>query len=134
MLKDFLKKKGISIYALANDCKLPYSTVNDLCNHKVDVENCKAGILKKISDCLGITMDELYNLLIRCDTIYLDEYDLEAKITVKGKHYHSEFTYDNTHIDLDICRVCESTAKFIRDFALWDTEDYLDGKSLEDLI
>ena len=134
MLKEYLKKKGISIYALANDCKLPYSTVNDLCNHKVDVENCKAGILRKLSNRLDITMDELYNLLIRRDTIYLDEYNLEAKITVKGKRYHSEFTYDNAHVDLDICKVCESNTKFIRDFALWDTENYLDGKSLEDIV
>ena len=50
MLKDHLKEKQISIYSMSKACGIPYSTLNDLANGKVDIDNCKVGLLLKISD------------------------------------------------------------------------------------
>lgn len=43
---------------------MPYSTLNDLVNLKLPVENIRAGQLKSIADALDVEMDELYNLCI----------------------------------------------------------------------
>ena len=63
-IKQYLESKGISVYKLANDAMLAYPTVFNIVNGKVDILNCALGVVKKIADALGLTIDELYTL---CD-------------------------------------------------------------------
>ena len=64
MLKEYLQKNNISVYKLSKKSDVPYSTLNDLVNLKLPVENIRAGQLKSIADALDVEMDELYNLCI----------------------------------------------------------------------
>ena len=66
MLKEYLQKNNISVYKLSKKSDVPYSTLNDLVNLKLPVENIRAGQLKSIADALDVEMDELYNLCIYC--------------------------------------------------------------------
>ena len=125
-LKNYIKEKSISIYALSKKTGVPYSTLNDLCNGKVEIGNCKAGIVKAVADALGTSMDELYELAQNRLIVHSDEYDTDAEVTVKGKRYHAAFEYNDSLIDLDICRVCEENADYIVDLAKWDVEEFID--------
>ena len=64
MLKEYLQKNNISVYKLSKKSDVPYSTLNDLVNLKLPVENIRAGQLKSIAYALDVEMDELYNLCI----------------------------------------------------------------------
>ena len=64
MLKKYLKDNHISMYKLASISEVPYSTLNDLVNHKLPVENMKSGQLFALSKALGISMNELYDLCL----------------------------------------------------------------------
>ena len=131
MLKDYLKKREISIYSLAKETGVPYSTLNDLCNNKVDIENCKAGVLKALSENLKITMDELYGICSYERKITVDEYDIEAEIKVKGQRFHTVFNYNGKPVDIEICKVNELNDKYVEVFAEWAVEDFLDEKFVE---
>lgn len=59
MLKEYLQKNNISVYKLSKKSDVPYSTLNDLVNLKLPVENIRAGQLKSIADALDVEMDEI---------------------------------------------------------------------------
>ena len=48
MLKEYLKKKNKSIYALSKESGVAYSTLNDLANGKVDINQCKVSLLRAL--------------------------------------------------------------------------------------
>lgn len=66
-IKNYLKSNDISIYKVANDAQVAYPTVFNIVNGKVDIMNCALGVVKKIADALGLTIDELITL---CDKNY----------------------------------------------------------------
>ena len=70
MLKTYLNNKKISMYKLSAESGVPYSTLNDLVNHKLPVENLKSGQLYSLSESLGITMDELYKMCMNTCLIH----------------------------------------------------------------
>lgn len=59
MLHEILEKKNMSIYRLAKLSGLPYATVNDLCNEKVQIRKCSAETVYQIARALDISMEEL---------------------------------------------------------------------------
>ena len=56
MIKQYLKQKNLSIYKLAALSGIPYSTLNDIVNHKVDIANIRAGIVFKLANILNISI------------------------------------------------------------------------------
>ena len=63
-IKQYLEDNKISIYKVANNAVVAYPTVFNIVNGKVDILNCALGVVKKIADALGLTIDELLTL---CD-------------------------------------------------------------------
>ena len=63
-IKQYLEDNRISIYKVANSAAVAYPTVFNIVNGKVDILNCALGVVKKIADALGLTIDELLTL---CD-------------------------------------------------------------------
>lgn len=59
MIQEVLRKNGISIYQLAKNSGVPYSTVNDICNGKTRLEKCGADTVYKLSKALDVTMETL---------------------------------------------------------------------------
>ena len=134
MIKDYLKERNISIYSLAKNTGVAYSTLNDFCNGKVDIENCNFGMIKKLADCLNLTLDEFYKLCSDRVFVHIDKYDLDAEITVKNKRYHAAFEYGGEQVNLDVCKVSEKNAEYINNFAEWNVEDFMDDKFLEGML
>lgn len=132
MIKKYLKEKNISIYALAKESGVAYSTLNDLCNGKVSIDNCKLGIVKKLADCLNLTLDEMYKLASNRTFVHIDKYDMDAEILVKNKRYHAAFEYGGEQVNLDICKVSENSSYYKDDITKWRTESYMDDRFLEE--
>lgn len=59
MIKELMKKHNMSVYRLSKMSKIPYSTVNDICTGKRSPEKCSAETVYKLSEALGVSMEEL---------------------------------------------------------------------------
>ena len=132
MLKEYLTKNKISMYALSKESGVPYSTLNDICNGKVTIENCKAGVVKRLSGVLHISMDEFYEICsMQEESIRIEEYNIDAKVFVKAKRFHSLFEYNGKPVDIDICKVNETNKEYVGEFAEWSVKEYFDKKFAE---
>lgn len=134
MLKDYLKKQNISIYSLSKDSGIPYSTLNDLANGKVDIDNCRVSILTKLSITLNLDLDNIYKLCVFKDNeVYDDEYKITGKIITKNKDYYVGFLYDKKYTELRICTTRTENRDSIKIMALWTMQDYIKKKEMEKL-
>ena len=62
-LDHLLQQKNMTIYRLSKESGVPYSTLNDICNGKTQLEKCSAETVYRIAHALGIQME---NLLAPC--------------------------------------------------------------------
>lgn len=60
-LKELLKEREISMYALAKKTGVPYTTVNRLVNNKLNIEDCNSKTVYELSKALGVKMEQLVN-------------------------------------------------------------------------
>ncbi|MCR4672145.1 MAG: helix-turn-helix domain-containing protein [Lachnospiraceae bacterium] len=58
-IQNALKEKNMSIYRLAKASKVPYATVNDICNGKARLEKCTAETIYRLAHTLDVSMEEL---------------------------------------------------------------------------
>jgi len=79
MLKDLMAAKNITVKELSQNSKVPYSTVNSLCNGARSVYHCEIGTCQKLSAALGVTINEFYDWCIeehRTEKPVSDDYSL----------------------------------------------------------
>ena len=131
MLKEFLQQKDISIYKLAKVSQIPYSTLNDIVNCKVDIAKIRAGILFEIAKALDVSMDELYQLCSNKIVIYLEKYSTKGTVFVKNKKYVLEFQYHNKKFIDELCPVKKEAAMFIESIAQWQMEKLISDYEME---
>lgn len=58
-IKDIMDKKGISIRKLSIDLEMEYAQAHRLVNKK-DLSNIQVSTLFKVSEYLGVTVEEIY--------------------------------------------------------------------------
>lgn len=132
MFKQFLQQKNLSIYKLAGISGIPYSTLNDIVNHKVDIANIRAGIVFKLAQILNISMDELYELCTNQITIYLEGYSAKGTVNIKNKKYVLEFQYQNREFKDELCPVKKEATMFIESIARWQMEKMISDFEMEE--
>lgn len=59
--KEALSNSGMSMYSLAKQTDVPYTTINRLVNERLSINNCNAGAVFKIASALGVRMEDLMN-------------------------------------------------------------------------
>ena len=133
MLKEYLKENSISVYNLAKKIDVPYSTLNDLSNGKVNIDNCRVGFIQKLASQLELSMDQLYKICNSQKEIIVEKYNLPATVSVKNKGYYASFQYKDRIVEIPVCEVNEDSTPFIENFAAWDVENYIDEKELEEI-
>lgn len=72
MLKEHLKYSNISIYKLSKESGVPYSSVNDLVNNKVDINMLKYQTVKSLAHCLGYSSDQFYLLCTNNNYVFYE--------------------------------------------------------------
>ena len=60
MLKEYLVRNNMSVYALSKGSGVPYTTLNELVNNKKDIDECSFKTVRKLAAYLGITAENLY--------------------------------------------------------------------------
>lgn len=133
MFADYLKERGLTVYAVAKSSDIPYSTLNDLANGKVEIDNCKVSVLMRLSDSLGISCEELY-LLCQGNSFRMcvEPYDTDVNVFVKNKKYYMDFTYDGIQVEQEVCKVNEISRFYIDEIVKWRVEDYFHDRLMEE--
>ena len=57
--KNLLDENKVSKYELAKKTNIPYSTISDIINDKVDISKCSYDVLHKIASFFEIPTDQL---------------------------------------------------------------------------
>ena len=58
-VQGMLKEKQMSVYRLAKDSKVPYATLNGICNGKTRLEKCSAETVYRLAQALNVPMEAL---------------------------------------------------------------------------
>jgi len=58
-INELLLQKNMTKYRLSKDSGVPHTTINDICNDRVKIENCSAGTLYKLAQVLDVTIEDL---------------------------------------------------------------------------
>lgn len=129
MLKDYFDSIGRSVYSIAKESKVPYSTLNDLVNGKVKISECKAGMLRRLAITLGMSMDDFYTLAEgkreEDDGKVMTSYGIPVEIGVRHKAYQIDFDYDGEHVTMELCKVSGASTFYVKDIAKWRAEEYI---------
>lgn len=125
MFRNYLRDINKSIYSLAKDSGIPYSTLNDLVNNKVSIDNCKVSLLRSLAGALGVSMDELYGLLSQPERSVVNSYDVVVTLNVRNKTYYVLFEYQGEPVELELCKVNEDTTYYIDEIMKWRSEGYI---------
>lgn len=62
MLIDYLTDNNISIYELSKNSGIAYSTLHNIATGKQHIDKSSVGHLKRISECLSISMEKCYEI------------------------------------------------------------------------
>lgn len=75
MLNTLLKKKNMSLYGLSKQTEIPYTTLSDIKNNKVMIDNISIGTIRKIASVFSMTLDDLYEELTKPDSFIKTQAD-----------------------------------------------------------
>lgn len=59
MINQLMREKNFSIYRLAKNSGVPYTTVNDICSGNAQLEKCSGETIYKIAKALEVSMESL---------------------------------------------------------------------------
>ena len=86
VINDLLRKQKISRYKLSKISGVPQTTISDICNSKVDIENCNVKTMYKIAKALNVSIEFI---LEKNEQDKLDELDYRSSFeTFKSNICH----------------------------------------------
>lgn len=59
LINELMENKKITKYRLAKDSGIAYTTINDICSGKAQLEKCSAETIYRIAKVLGVSMESL---------------------------------------------------------------------------
>ena len=131
MLKQYISDMGKTTYALSKETGIAYSTLNDFVNGKVPVDQCKAGMIRKLAEALSISMDDLYSMAEDKGSDIETSYGIPVHIVVRHKAFIARFQYGDEPVSIELCKVSEAASYYIREIAKWRAEEYITDHNME---
>ena len=130
-LKEILKFKHISIYSLSKATGMPYSTLNDIVNSRIEPASIRSGDLRAIAGQFGMSMDQLYDQL--SESFVIEVGDVQGRIHIINRQYYVSFRYDGAEVTEPVAKADAESSIFIKTLAGWKMEDYISDRELEAL-
>ena len=94
----------------------------------------KVSLLKRLSEYLSVTMDELYFICSEEELSYRNGYGCEYTINVRNKSYYVEFMYDSEPVEIELCKVNRDTTYYIDEIAGWRSEAYIRERRMAEFV
>ena len=132
VLKDYLKKNNISIYRLSKESGVPYSTLNDLVNHKITIDNFKVGPARRIAAALKITFEDFFDISSDEGSEIIVSDGVRGELEIKGRNYYVNYLLDGKMQSEKLCKLNQTNDAFAETYARWTMEDAVTEAKLED--
>lgn len=132
MLKDYLNQIGKSIYAVSKETGIPYSTLNDLANGKVQIDQCRVGLLRSLARTLGMSLEETCGVCAGTEKTVPTSYHVDVQVFVRNKSYYLKFDYEGEPVLIELCKVNKNTRFYIEDIAAWRAEEYIRNRRMRE--
>jgi len=130
MLRDIISEKGLSMYKVAKDTQIPYSTLCDLVSGKTLIENTSSNTLYRLAKYLELSMERIYTANNPSSDVFL--YNEGPKIIVEFQKYKMEYLGPKNLIAfkkvnrLQDRMVCVDTYFFDENKKIYIEEEYVD--------
>ena len=126
-MKEYLKKRGITVRELSQRTGISYSTLNDIVNGKTGAENIRFRFVRLIALELGISLDDFDRLFCNRESKLDND---KGTIITKNKAYY--LSCDLRPEPVYLCKATAINSKYIRDIATYEYEaisrkEVLDG-------
>lgn len=130
MFKHLVMRKKKTLYSIAKESDVPYTTVYDLYHQKIKIENMTALNVYKLSKAFNMSMDLFYK---RCKTSLLDHsFDLAYDQFRSDVAHVLKHVGDRQFVDLlrqhDWIKCCLIEKKYVYSLYLLSLYDFLQNK------
>lgn len=133
MIKDILTKKNITVYKLSQETGIPYATIRDIINGKVDISKCQIGNIERIADALNLSIDKTYKLLKQeqhLGRVKGPETKQRGTLVIKDKKYYLLYRGNYT----ELCDVNPISSMYISTWAGWAIDDKVNAYRLRRVL
>ena len=110
-LDEHLKANGISVADVSERTGLPYSTIGDVVKGRTSIENASVRVLARLSDALGMSMEEAYGLAK--ESAPLPGLEGGYSLSLKNGRYYISYQGKASYL----CRRTNETAFYIKEIA-----------------
>ena len=132
MLKALLNERGLSIYTLSKESRIPYSTLNDLVNHKLPIEKMRCGQVRILAEKLDMDMDTHYEMCSHVPNVVSHKYGIRADIFVKHKCFWLAFSRDGKICESRIMPTGADAFRYLNILAEWKLDEVLEKLEMEE--
>ena len=118
-LKRYLKQNNIKISDIARRCGLPYTTVNEIINGKIDVDRVQIGTGLQIAKACNLSFEDFYKACKDSDALPSIQ---NGKIIKKNKAYYLKYNLLDESGELRLCKINDINTHFVKDMAEWSIQ------------
>ncbi len=104
-LLNMIRQKKVSLYQIAKELDIPYTTLSNLHTGKLSINKCAAETVYKLSVYLGCSVPELLNDVIYCKT----KECVGGDITLRADNFYLKYK-ENEHF---ICKNNELNRRYV---------------------
>lgn len=126
-IKEYLKKNNITIASLQKNTNIPYTTISELINGKVDVDRVYVGSALKLSAACNLSFEAFYALCKK----NTDTEDTNVEIKIRNKKYYVSYTIEGDRQESYLFKASSDSKRFVKDAAKWEFDIARQNKELE---
>ncbi len=119
-IKEYIKNKNLRISEISRSSGIPYTTVSEIVNGKLDIDRVQVGTALKIASACGVEFNELYEMCK--DTSSLPKID-DGLIRIKNKSYYLAYDIGEHSGEMYLCKVNDTNTRYVKDMAEWSIND-----------
>ena len=120
-LREYCKTNRISITQISHDTGIPYSTVNDIINGRIELNRVSYGHVKRIAGALDLTLSQMEKLSCTIEDgtgkeSTQEETDMSRpwKIIIRNKSYYMQTGFDADAKAERLCKVTPLNTEFVQ--------------------
>ena len=119
-LKEYLKEKKMRIADISRVSGVPYTTVSEIVNGKLDIDRVQIGTGIKVSEACQMSFDEFYKMCKKDNSLP----DISGgRLLKKNKSFYLQYDVDGIDGEMYLCKINDDNKRYIRDMAEWTIDD-----------
>ena len=115
-MKTYLKQNNIRISDISRQTGVPYTTVNEIINGKIDIDKVRIKTGLMIADACNMDFMTFYNTCKRSNSLPSIP---NGRIIKKNKAYYLKCTLPGFDSEIYLCRINPVNTHFVKDMAEW---------------